>query len=87
MLLNQNESSLTHLLLYGDPKLNSNVNAFILNSAIELILSSGRFNQPLTKGALNVFFLSLIHFSYGFLFVSVYIFHFISHLFFYPSYL
>ena len=34
MLLSQNESSLTHLLLYGDPKRNSSVNAFILNSAI-----------------------------------------------------
>ena len=44
MLLSQNESSLTHLLLYGDPKRNSNVDVFILNSAIEFILSSGRFN-------------------------------------------
>ena len=51
MLLSQNESSLTHLLLYGDPKRNSNVNAFILNSAIEFILSSGRFNEPLFGGA------------------------------------
>ena len=50
MLLSQNESSLTHLLLYGDPKRNSNVNAFILNSAIEFILSSGRFNGPLFNG-------------------------------------
>ena len=51
MLLSQNKSSLTHLLLYGDPKRNSNVNAFILNSAIEFILSSGRFNEPLFSGA------------------------------------
>ena len=51
MLLSQNESSLTHLLLYGGPKCNSNVNAFILNSAIEFILSSGRFNEPLFGGA------------------------------------
>ena len=34
LLLSQNESSLTHLLLYGDPKRNSSVDAFILNSAI-----------------------------------------------------
>ena len=34
MSLSQNESSLTHLLLYSDPKRNSSVNAFILNSAI-----------------------------------------------------
>ena len=47
MLFSQNESSLTHLLLYGDSKRNSNVNAFILNSATEFILSSGRFNEPL----------------------------------------
>ena len=39
MLLSQNVSSLTHLLLYGDPKRNSSVNAFILNLAIEFILS------------------------------------------------
>ena len=49
MLLSQNESSLTHLLLYGDPKHNSNVNALILNLAIEFILSSSRFNGPSLK--------------------------------------
>ena len=37
MLLSQNESSLTHLLLYGHLKSNSNVNALILNSAIEFV--------------------------------------------------
>ena len=31
MVWRQNEYSLTHLFLYGDPKHNSNVNAFILN--------------------------------------------------------
>ena len=46
MLLSQNESSLTHLLLYGDPKRNSSVNAFILNLAIGFILSSGTFSGP-----------------------------------------
>ena len=52
MLLSQNKSSLTHLRLYGDPKCNSNVNAFIFNSAIEFTLSSGRFNNgPLFNGA------------------------------------
>ena len=51
MLLSPNESSLTHLILYGDPKRNSNVNAFILNSAIEFIISSGRLNGPLINGA------------------------------------
>ena len=69
MLLSQNESLLTHLLLYGDPERNSNVNAFIFNSAIEFILSSGRFNGPLFNGAKNFFFLSLIYFSYGFQFL------------------
>ena len=73
MLLSQNESSLTHLLLYGDPKHNSNVNAFILNSLTEFILYSGRFNGPLFNGALNVLFLCIIHFSYGFsLFLFIY---------------
>ena len=52
MLLSQNKSSLTHLRLYGDPKRNSNVNAFIFNSATEFTLSSGRFNNgPLFNGA------------------------------------
>ena len=51
MLLSQNESSLTHFLIYDDPKRNSNVNAFILNSATDFILSSGRFNGPLFNGA------------------------------------
>ena len=77
MLLSQNESSLTRLLFYGDPKRNSSVYAFILNSAIEFIVSSGRFNGPLFNGAYN--------FSCGFLFVSVYLFHFvISHSYLYP---
>ena len=52
MLLRQNESSLTlHLLLYGDPKRHCSGNAFIFNSAIDFILSSGRFNRPLFNGA------------------------------------
>ena len=51
MLLSKNEPSLTHLLLYGDPKCNSNVNAFILNLATEFILSSGRFNKLLFNRA------------------------------------
>ena len=51
MLWSQNESLLTHLLLYGDPKCNSNVNAFIPNSAIKFLLFLGRFNGPLFNGA------------------------------------
>ena len=35
MLLSKSESLLTHLLLFSDPKRNSNVNAFILDSATE----------------------------------------------------
>ena len=80
------EVSLTHLPLYGDPKSNSSINASILNSATEFILSLVRFNGPLLNRAYNVFFfLSLIHFSYGFLLVSVNLFRlFISHLYLYP---
>ena len=59
MLWSQNESLLTHLLLYGDPKCNSNVNAFILNSAVEIIWSSGRFSRLILNGASNVFFFCL----------------------------
>ena len=39
MLLSQNKSSLTRLLLFSDPKRNCNVNAFIHSSAIEFMLS------------------------------------------------
>ena len=49
------EVSLTHLPLYGDPKSNSSINAFILNSATEFILSLVRFNGPLLNKAYNVF--------------------------------
>ena len=51
VLLSQNESLLTHLPFYGDPKRNSNVNAFILNSKTEFTLSSRRFNGPVFYGA------------------------------------
>ena len=51
MLLSQKESSLTHSLLYGDPKRNSSINVFILNSANEFKSSTGRFNGPLFNGA------------------------------------
>ena len=37
MLISQSESSLPHLLLYCHLKINSNVNALILNSAIEFV--------------------------------------------------
>ena len=75
LLLNKSESSLTCLVLYVYPKLNSNVNTFILISAIEFMLSSERFNRPLFNEAKDVSFhvfvifsiLSLIYFSYGFL--------------------
>ena len=51
MLLSQNESSLTHLLLYDNLKRNSNVDAFIFNSAIKFILRLERFNGLLFNGA------------------------------------
>ena len=51
MLLSPNEPSLTHLLLFDNLKSNSSVNAFILNSAVEFILSSGRFNGAFFNGA------------------------------------
>ena len=55
MLLSQNESSLTHLLLYGDPKRNSNVNAFILNTVIKLYyLQEDSMDRYLTE--LKMFF-------------------------------
>ena len=61
-LLSQYESSLTRLLLYDDPKSNSNVNTFILNSANEFILSSASFIGPITPFS-NSFFIWLSKFS------------------------
>ena len=42
-----NEDALTHLLLYGDNTLTDNTNTFLLNSVIEYITSTKRFNDPL----------------------------------------
>ena len=47
MLSVKKESLLTRLLSYCDPKRNSSVNAFILDSVTEFVLSLGRFNGPL----------------------------------------
>ena len=49
MLLSQNKSSLTLLVLCREP--NRNVNVFNLNSTIKFISSLGRFNGPLFNGA------------------------------------
>ena len=58
MLLNQKESSLAYLLLCGDPKRNSNVNAFILNSAIEFsYLQEDSMDRYLTELKMFFFFL------------------------------
>ena len=46
-LLSMNEDALTHLLLYGDNTLTDNTNTFLLNSVIEYITSTKRFNDPL----------------------------------------
>lgn len=44
----------------------SNANLFILNSANELTLLSGRYSGPLFNEVWYIFFFSLIHYSYGF---------------------
>ena len=79
------DQTLTRLLIYGDPKHSSNYNAFILNSAIEFISSSERFNGPLFNELEVLFFLSLNHFSYGFLKYFFLLFCFVfSFLYLYP---
>ena len=45
--LSMNKDFLTHLLLYGDNTLTDNTNTFLLNSFIEYITSTKRFNDPL----------------------------------------
>ena len=45
--LYMNEDALTHLLLYGDNTLTHNTNTFLLNSVIEYITLTKRFNDPL----------------------------------------
>ena len=42
-----NEDALTRLILYDDDTLTGNTNIFLLNSAIEYITSTKRFNDPL----------------------------------------
>ena len=56
MLLSQNESSLTHLLPYGDPKRNSYINAFILNFSNSYYLQEDSMDRYLTE--LQMFFFS-----------------------------
>ena len=46
-LLSINEDALTHLLLYGNNTLTDKTNTFLLNSVIEYITSTKRFNDPL----------------------------------------
>ena len=50
-LFSQSESLLARLRLYGDPKGNSNVNPFFLNSTSKFILSSRRLYGPLLNEA------------------------------------
>ena len=77
MLLSQNESSLTHSFLYGKPKRNSSVNAFITTWQFNsYYLQEDSMDRYLTEFKM-FFFLSLIHFSYSFLFVFVYLFCFV----------
>ena len=45
--LSKNEDALTHLLLYGDNTLTDNTNTFLLNSVIEYITSTKRYNDLL----------------------------------------
>ena len=42
-----NEDALTHLLFYVDNTLTDNTNTFLLNSLIEYITATKRFNDPL----------------------------------------
>ena len=76
MLLNQNESSLTHFFmvtLNATPMLMHSYSTQQLNS---YYLQEDSIDSYLTE--LKVFFLSLIHFSQGFLFVFVYLLRFLS---------
>ena len=65
MLLSQNESSLTYLLLYGDPS-PMLMHPFSTQHSNSYYFQEDSMDRYLTE--LNFFF-SLIHFSYGFLFV------------------
>ena len=46
-LLNRSEASITELLLYGDSKLRDDSNSEILNSTVDYIISTKRFDQSL----------------------------------------
>ena len=44
--MNENENSLTQLLLYGDRNMSDHTNTFLWNSAINYIVSTKCFDNP-----------------------------------------
>ena len=48
-LIDQNENSLCYILLFGKEIMNDNEKSHILNTTIDYILSTERFNVPLFK--------------------------------------
>ena len=48
-LIDQNENSLCYTLLFGKEIMNDNEKSHILNTTIDYILSTERFNVPLFK--------------------------------------
>ena len=48
-LIDQNENSLCYMLLFGKENMNDSENTHILKAKIEYILSTERFNVPLSE--------------------------------------
>ena len=46
-ILNQNDSQIAHVLLFGDASLNSEINTSILNSTIDYFFATNRFNESI----------------------------------------
>ena len=86
MLLTQNESSLTHFFTVTLNPTLMLMHSFSTQQLNSYYLQDDSMDRHLTELKMFFFFLSLIHFSYGFLFVIVYLVRFvISHLYLYPK--
>ena len=73
-ILNLNDSGILGVLLFGNSSFNNTKNTYILNTTIEYIVSSKRFEVPLFHSSrhscMAVLFTSYYFYSFFFLFLS-----------------
>ena len=73
-ILNLNDSGILEVLLFGNSSFNNTKNTYILNTTIEYIVSSKKFEVPLFHSSwhscMAVLFTSYCFYSFFFLFLS-----------------